>query len=74
MSLPSHDIDFLCFMKIRKRDATRRSGGVLCFYEGYHKSGVLHRHLLTKSRKDKKRSFANAFDANVLSGTASGSS
>lgn len=54
MNLSSHDIDFLYFMKIRKRDVTKRSGGVLCFYEGCRKSGVLQRHLLTKSRKDKK--------------------
>lgn len=55
MNLSSRDIDFLYFMKIRKSDVTKRSAGVLCFYEGYHKSGVLHRHLLTKSRKDKKK-------------------
>lgn len=55
MNLSSHDIDFLYFMKIRKRDdATKRSAGVSCFYEGNHKSDVLHRHLLTKSGKDKK--------------------
>lgn len=55
MNLSSRDIDFIYFMKIRKRDVTKRSGGVSCFYEGYHKSGVLRRRLLTKSWKDKKR-------------------
>lgn len=61
MNLSSHDIDFLCFIQTRKRDVTKRSGGVLCFYEGYHKSGVSQRHLLTKSRKDKKKEFRKRF-------------